>query len=88
MGRNLNRTRVCRTAISPVKRSDREMEVKSESEQQSSEWMIDLQIEKKSRLKLLRSNNFLENFSNTQKVGNRTAVLEMTAICTAVTLEN
>lgn len=62
MGRNLNRTRACRAAISPVKRSDREMEVKSESEQQSSEWMIDLQIEKKSRLKLLRSNNFLEIF--------------------------
>lgn len=54
------------------------MEVKSESEQQSSEWMIDSQIEKKPRLKLrevvteqsllqamsskLGSNNFLEVF--------------------------
>lgn len=46
VGRNLNRSRACRAAISPVKRSDGEMEVKSESEQQSSEWMIDLHMKR------------------------------------------
>lgn len=71
------------------------------AEQWVDDWLAH---EKKPRLKLrevvteqsllqamslkLRSNNFLEIFSNTQKVGNRAEVLERTAIWTTVILQN